>query len=159
MPETFIHSKKFSDVEIRTLDDDATVADLAAAIDREGAVWLEGQDTALDPSLSLAEAGVVERANVHVGTCKRVTTTVRFNNDDRVIDTPPAATLQSIYDRAVSELPKGFGLDELARAEHTLQLQGTTTQPDLSRHVGTFAGDDCTVTFDLVLQQRFQGSE
>jgi hypothetical protein len=158
MPETFIHSNKFSDVELRTLNDDASVGDLAASVEPGAELWLEGAEQALDPGLRLDVAGIGDRANVYVGICKRVTTTVHYNNQTRVIDTPPAATLQSIYDRVTSDAPQGFGLDDLARAEHTLQIKGTTTQPDLSRHVGAFAGDDCTVAFDLVLQQRFQGS-
>src|SRR5207253_1304600 len=42
MPETFIHSKKFTDVHLHSLDDDATVGDLAAAVDPGAQVWLEG---------------------------------------------------------------------------------------------------------------------
>ncbi len=158
MPEVFVHSNKLADVELRTLDDTATVSDLAAAVEPGADVWLEGQDDPLDPAANLGDAGVTDRANVHVGTCKKVTATVRYNNDTRNVEMPPSATLQSLYARVTSSAPQGFGLDEVAQAEHTLQIQGTTVQPDLSRPVGAFAGDDCTVSFDLVLQQRFQGS-
>ena len=158
MPEIFVHAKSLPDVELRTLDDDATVDDLASSVEPGAQVWVEDADEPLDGARRLNEAGVSDRANVHVGTCKKVTTTVHYNNDTREVETPPAAALQSIYDRVTGAAPKGFGLDATARAEHTLQIKGTTTQPDLSRHVGAFAGDDCTVVFDLVLQQRFQGS-
>jgi hypothetical protein len=157
MPEIFVHSKKLADVELRTLNENATVADLAASVEPGAEVWLEEHDEPLDATALLADAGITERANVQVGTCKKVTATVRYNNETRVVEMPPSTTLQSLYDRVTAAAPKGFGLDALARAEHTLQLQSTTTQPDLSRHVGAFVGDDCVVTFDLVMQQRFQG--
>jgi hypothetical protein len=70
---------------------------------------------------------------------------------------PPAATLESIYARATSA-GDGFGFSETDRAQYTLQIQGTADQPELSRHIGAFARDDCTVAFDLVMQDRFQGS-
>lgn len=159
MPEVFVHSSKLQDVELRTLDDDATVADLAEAVETGASVWLEDAEEPLEPSQRLDEAGVGNRSNVHVGTCKKVTASVRFNNETLEFQMPPSATLQSLYARATAARPGGFSLDELARSEHTLQILGTSIQPDLSRPVGAFASNECTVAFDLVLQQRFQGGQ
>jgi hypothetical protein len=154
--EIFVHTRG-KDVELQRPDPTATVKEFAESIGHPDAkVFLEGADEPAEPNVSLADAGIGDRANVHVGACMRVTVTVRYNQQTRTYEVPPAAALQSIYARASSQ-GEGFGLSEADRAQYTLQVQGANEQPDLSRHVGVFASDDCTAAFDLVLQDRFQG--
>ena len=154
--ELFVH-RRGKDLELHEVGPETTVAQLAGKLQvPEAQVWLQEHEEALAPNATLADAGVGDRDNVHVGTCRKVTVSVRFNNATRVYDVPPAATLQSIYARATSA-GEGFGLGEVDRAQYTLQVQGTTEQPELSRHVGVFANDHCAASFDLVLQDRFQG--
>lgn len=154
--EVFVHTRG-TDVEIQDPDPSTSVRDFAGLAGHPDAhVFLEGQEEALAPEASLADAGVGERSNVHVGTCKKVTVSVRYNQETKSYEVPSAATLESVYARAVSK-GQGFGLGDSDQAQHTLQVQGATEQPDLSRHVGSFANDDCAAAFDLVMQDRFQG--
>lgn len=154
--ELFVH-RRGKDLELHEVGSETTVAQLTAKLEVPDAqVWLQEHDESLAPDATLTNAGVSDRANVHVGMCRRVTVSVRFNNATRVYEVPPAATLQSIYARATSA-GEGFGFGEVDRAQYTLQVQGTTEQPELSRHVGVFANDHCAASFDLVLQDRFQG--
>jgi hypothetical protein len=154
--EVFIHTRG-KDVELQEPDSSETVRELAEQAGYpEAHVFLQGEEEALSPEATLADAGITERANVHVGPCKKVTVVVRSNQETKSYEVPPSATLQSVYARAVSK-GEGFDLGEADRAQYTLQVQGANEQPDLSRHVGVFANDDCAAAFDLVLQDRFQG--
>jgi hypothetical protein len=154
--ELFIH-RRGSDVELVEVEEHAAVRELAEKVGvADGEVWLEDATEAIDLDATLAEAGIGDRSNVHVGTCRKVTVSVRYQTETKVYEVPPAATLQSIFARATSE-GEGFGLSEIDRAQYTLQVQGTNEQPDLSRHVGSFIDEHCAVAFDLVLQDRFQG--
>ena len=154
--EIFVHTRG-KDVELQQPEPTATVKELAESVGHPDAhVFLEGEDEPARPDVSLADAGIGDRANVHIGPCTKVTVSVRYNQQTKTYEVPPAAALQSIYVRASSQ-GEGFGLSDADRAQYTLQVQGANEQPDLSRHVGVFANDDCTAAFDLVLQDRFQG--
>jgi hypothetical protein len=53
---------------------------------------------------------------------------------------------------------QGFNLSEIDAAEHTLQIAGSTSQPDDDAHLGTLtSGAQCEVSFDLVAKVRVQG--
>lgn len=155
--ELFVH-RRGKDVELHQVEPDTTVAAFIEQLEASGAsMWLEDQEDELPQEQTLADAGVVNRANVHVGKCRKVAVSVRFNMEVKNYEVRPAATLRSVYHRATSKR-EGFDFSEHDKAEYTLQVQGTTEQPDLSRHVGVFANDDCAAAFDLVLQERFQGA-
>jgi hypothetical protein len=155
--ELFVH-RRGKDVELHQVEPGTTVAAFIEQLGSSGAsMWLEDQEDELLQDQTLGDAGVEDRANVHVGTCRKVDVSVRFNMQVKNYEVPPSATLRSVYDRATSK-HEGFDFSEHDKAEYTLQVQGTTEQPDLSRHVGVFANDHCTAAFDLVLQERFQGS-
>lgn len=154
--EIFVH-RRDKDVELHKAEANMTIAVFIEGLGISGAsMWLEDQEEELAPDLTLADAGVKDRANVHVGTCKKVEVSVRFNMQTKEYEVPPAATLRSVYDRATSK-HDGFDFSEHDKAQYTLQVQGTTDQPELSRHVGVFASEHCKAAFDLVLQERFQG--
>lgn len=154
--DVFVHGRG-KDVELHDLEERASVRELVEKVGvAEGEVWLEDQDKVLEMDATLADAGVTERSNVHVGNCKKVIVTVRYQTQTKDYEVPPSTTLQSIFARAAST-GKGFGLSEVDRTQYTLQVLGTTDQPELSRHVGSFVDDQCAASFDLVLQDRFQG--
>jgi hypothetical protein len=154
--EVFVHSRG-KEVELIELEERAVVRELVEKVGvADGEVWLEEQEETLQVDATLIDAGITDRSNVHVGTCKKVTVSVRYQTQTKDHEVPPAATLQSIFARAASA-GEGFGLSEVDRAQYTLQVQGTNEQPELSRHVGSFVDDHCAAAFDLVLQDRFQG--
>jgi hypothetical protein len=154
--EVFVHSRG-KDVELVEVQERTVVRELVEKVGVvDGEVWLEETDETVEIDVALIDAGITDRSNVHVGTCKKVTASVRYQTQTKGYEVPPATTLQSIFARATSD-GEGFGLSEVDRAQYTLQVQGTNEQPDLSRHVGSFVDDHCSVTFDLVLQDRFQG--
>lgn len=154
--ELFVH-RRGKDVELHRVEAGTTVAAFIEELGSSGAsMWLEDQEDELSGDLTLADAGVQDRANAHVGTCKKVEVSVRFNMQAKEYNVSSAATLRSVYDRATSK-HEGFGFSEHDKAQYTLQVQGTTDQPELSRHVGVFADEHCKAAFDLVLQERFQG--
>jgi hypothetical protein len=155
--EVFVHKRN---EEIRIVDVTATinVRELVEQVDgADGHVWLEEQDEEIDLEITLAEAEIGDRSHVHVGHCKRVNASVRYNGVAKELEVSPASTLQSLFDRAVSK-GVGFDLSESDRAEYTLQLSGTTEQPSLDEHVGRFVDDNCSVRFDLAKQSpNYQG--
>ena len=154
--DVFVHTRG-KDVELHKPEPTATVKELAEQLGHPDAhVFVEGKDEPVEPEATLADAGIGDRANVHVGACKKVTVSVRYNQQTKSYEVPPSATLESVYARATST-GQGFGLSDADRAQYTLQVQGANDQPDLSRHVGAFANDDCAAAFDLVMQDRFQG--
>jgi hypothetical protein len=154
--DVFVHSRG-KDVELVEVEERTSVRGLVERAGvAEGEVWLEDEDEALEMDATLADAGVSDRSNVHVGICKKVIVTVRYQTQTKDYEVPPATTLQSIFARAASA-GEGFDLSEVDRTQYTLQVLGTTEQPELSRHVGSFVDDQCAASFDLVLQDRFQG--
>lgn len=154
--ELFIH-RRGTDVELVEVEEEAVVRELVEKVGvANGEVWIEGSAEAVDLEATLAEAGLTDRSNVHIGTCKKVTVSVRYQTETKEYEVPPAATLQSVFARATSA-GEGFGFSEIDRAQYTLQVQGTNEQPELSRHVGSFTDEHCAAAFDLVVQDRFQG--
>jgi hypothetical protein len=155
--EVFVH-KRNEEIRIVDVTETINVRELVEQVDgADGHVWLEEQDEEIDLEITLAEAEIGDRSHVHVGHCKRVNASVRYNGVAKEFEVSPASTLQSLFDRAVSK-GVGFDLSESDRAEYTLQLSGTTEQPSLDEHVGRFVDDNCSVRFDLAKQSpNYQG--
>jgi hypothetical protein len=155
--ELFVH-RHGGDVELHKVDAQTTVADFVTQLEMpDSEAWLEDQEEPLAAQDTLTAAGVRERAILHVGKCKRVKVSVRFEAPIKDYDVHSSATLHRVYHLATSK-QHGFDFSEHDKGEYTLQVRGTTEQPDLSRHVGVFADEGCQAAFDLVLQKRFQGS-
>jgi hypothetical protein len=155
--ELFVH-RRGVDVELHRVDAETTVADFATQLEMsDSEVWLEDREEPLPAQSTLNAAGVGERAIVHVGKCKKVNVSVRFESPTKDYDVHSSAPLRRVYDLATSK-DHGFDFSEHDKGEYTLQVRGTTEQPELSRHVGVFAEEGCQAAFDLVLQKRFQGS-
>lgn len=154
--ELFIHRRE-RDVELIQIPDDSTVGDMVNLLGAaESNAYLEGVPEPAQLSAPLAAAGITNRSNVYVGVCRKVDVSVRYQSETKQYEVPPSTTLQSVFDRAASD-GEGFALSPADRAKYTLQVFGTSEQPDLSRHVGVFVNDSCMASFDLVLQDRFQG--
>jgi hypothetical protein len=142
-------------LELIEVDAEQTIADfLADQSAADGAaLWLEDAETPLEPARSLRDAGLEDRARVHISTCRKVEVVVHFNGDKEK-EFPPAATLGSVFEWATG--PHGFKLSATERAKHTLTLCDSETESDRAEHVGALA-EDCRVCFDLAPKDRFAG--
>jgi hypothetical protein len=83
-----------------------------------------------------------------------VNVAVHFNGE-KSRDFPPSATVHRVFEWAVGK--DGFDLPVHDRPEHVLQICDSTTRPDPTDHVGSFANDECHVCFRLVPKVRFEG--
>jgi hypothetical protein len=155
--EVFVHragKERSSRRELIEADGSQTLNAALGLGDGEEA-WLQDGDAPLDPNRVVAET-IEERSHIHIGRCRQVEVAVNFNSDGKERDFRPGAPVERIFDRATSK--DGFPMSDVDKAEHTLQLCGTTDQPDSSDHVGSLVSDgSCEVCFDLVAKHRFEG--
>lgn len=121
----------------------------------ESEAWLEDADAPLAATAPLSDAGIQHRSHVHIGTCRRVTSRVRYGGDSKSRDFAPAATIASVFAWAAG--PQGFALSDVERASHTLTVCDTATEPARSAHIGSLIKDDCALCLDLVPKERFEG--
>jgi hypothetical protein len=153
--EIYIHRGSEARVQLRDVDASMTVAEAVGLNDGETA-WLEdSDDDGLDTTRTVADS-IGDRGHVHVNRCRRIAVTVNFNSEAKARSFPPGTPIRRVFNWATGD--DGFPMSGEDRAEHTLQLCGTTEQPDLADHVGSFvASGDCDVCFDLVPKHRFEG--
>ena len=91
---------------------------------------------------------------LHLHRCKHVGVTVRFMDKTVQKKYAPSATIGRVKKWAAHELCMAPN----DAAEHVLQIAGTTQQPDVDVHIGTFAKcPECAVDFDLVPAHRING--
>lgn len=118
-------------------------------------VWLEDQDIPLEEELSLLEAGVGDRAHVHLGRKAKIRVAVFFNGKEIRRRFAPSARMSRVFRWATGR--HGFGLSDVDRAEHVLVLQGTVDKPDDDVHIGSLAGPDREFDLELISKERWQG--
>lgn len=153
--ELYVHTKG-RELVLQQVDPTAKVATIASSGGQESSeVWLQDGDEPLDPDLTIEQAGIGNRAHVHVSTCKRVEVTVRFLESDKSHSFPPGATVAAALAWATGS--KGFDLPDRERVKHLLAACDANEPADKNRHVGSFATDACTACFDLVPKERFEG--
>lgn len=117
--------------------------------------WLENSDDPLEPTATLADAGVKERDHIQISKCRHLNVTVRYGGDSKSKQFPPGATIVSVFNWATGS--NGFDLTQTEKAKHTLGICDTLTQPDKASHIGSFADEDCGVCLDLAPKERFEG--
>lgn len=137
-------------------DPATAVSAFAASNGIEGDLYLGDAPGPLDPRKSLGEQSVKEGSKLVAARCRQVAVTIRFAGQPEKTDSfPPGAAIQAVFVWAVGK--KGFDLPKVEAAKHTLQVCGSTDQPDASDHLGSWADERCTVCFDLVPKQKFEG--
>ena len=141
----------------RVIETDATVtvAEFLVANGVEGELYAADQDDRLDPGKSLGSQGIKAGSKLIVARCRRVEVTVNFNGGAKQDSFPPGAAVAAIFAWATGK--KGFDLPRSEAGKHTFQVCGGTEQSDQADHIGSWAGDDCKVCFDLVPKQKFEG--
>ena len=91
--------------------------------------------------------------SVHLGSCAKVMTIVRYAG--RLVERsfPPATRIGRVRNWAVRSL----GISRADANELVLQLVGSSIQPSRDKHVGCFVEKTCAVTFDLVRSYTVNG--
>jgi hypothetical protein len=152
--EIYVHRRGESPVELRTVEETTTVSEAVGWAEGE-AVWIEDTEVEVEVSVKVADAGIKHRGHVHVNRCRQIAVEVNFNGAAKERRWPPPISIGRVFEWATEK--HGFNLSEADRAEHTLQLCGSTQQPDAADHIGSFVTDECSVCFDLVPKHRFEG--
>lgn len=98
----------------------------------------------LPDEIASAQPGRARR--VHVGRCRHVGVKVRYAGRSAEREFSAAATIERVKNWAV----RHFHIAAPEGNELVLQLAGSDAQPARDKHVGCFAGDGCSVVFDLV---------
>ena len=156
MIEIFLHLQQARTINLVKVDPDKTVGDLAIEYGGKRAIaWLEDGKEPLKSELSLREHGVTARCHVHISYCRSVEIKVRYNGLRIEDSVSPAVTGGAILKWASSA--KGFKLTDGQIAKHELLTCDTEIELGQTDHVGFLADDDCSVCFDLVPKERFQG--
>lgn len=151
--QIYVH-RPGADPEFMEIEEESRVALILERYDGVS-VWLEDIDEEIDVSLTLREAGVGERAHVHVSRCKKIEVRVRYGGRTIERSFTPSATIQRVFDWATGG--EEFDLTKAEKAKHALGICDTTTEADKADHVGKFASAECKACFDLAPKERFEG--
>ncbi len=167
--EIFIQGPRFSEVAVIEVGARETVAAVVARIapsngaGEETFVFLEDVHAPLDPdavieelvALTASEESDLDPVRLHVGHCRHVEVTVRFNGEPAHRRFSPSATVERVRRWAALH---AFHMTPRDAAEHVLQIQGTATRPDRDVHVGALVpAGACSIAFDLVPSKRVEG--
>ena len=120
----------------------------------EAQLWREAGTTPLEPTQPVTAAGVQDFDHLYLGTCTLVHVTIRYADETRENDFPPATPVQAVYEWAAG--PNGFKLTGPERAKHTLGVCGSATEAERTEHLAALA-TDCQVCFTLAPKTRYQG--
>ena len=164
----FLQGHGITDIAVLHANPEDTVAEVisksgqCSAIQVDLLIFLEDIAGILDPDaifeelLPLAvDEEVMGPLRLHCSFCRKVDVVVRFNGEEAKRTFPPSSSVERVR-RWASR--RAFKLSPCDAAEHVLQIQGETTQPDRDVHIGVLTeGESCAVTFNLVPSKRVEG--
>lgn len=159
--DLFFQGEGLEDINCLEIDPDLTFGELKALVHQKHGIPLDVLVFVEDKRESVSEDAVVKDyvtemgIKLHFHRCREVEVLVTFNA--RTVEGlfPPATTVASVrYWAAVSE----FGMSEDEAGEHVLQIAGTHDRPSPDKHVGALGDGKRPVAFDLVADERVQGS-
>jgi hypothetical protein len=158
----FFQREANGDIEHLEIDAGQTVAQLKASIEskQSGAagalLFLEDADEPIDEEATIQSIAGPRGVKVHVHRCRRVMAIVHFAGQTLQRAFGPGTTIARVK-RWAAEQELKMSPDEAS--EHVLQLTGSATRPRPNTHIGTLAQcPACTVSFDLVPDQRVNGA-
>ncbi len=154
--EIYVHPEAPGELRLVVVDGGLSVDEfIRTEEDGEGlSAWLEGAQAPLPSAAILTDAGLTERAHVHIGRCKSVAVSARYGGDTKEKAFPPADTVQAVFEWVVG--PHGFNLSPTEKAKHTVAVCGVDAEADRTAHIGSLA-TDCALCLDLVPKVRFEG--
>lgn len=125
-----------------------------AIIEEDTIVLVEGRAEPIERSRSAHEVGIHKHHRIHVHRCKEVKVKFTYNGDSQSYEFKANETVATVRTWALNHFP----IDAALKVNMILRFCGTTSEPDLERHIGTYAKHGaCEVCFDLVLDPRVQG--
>lgn len=124
------------------------------AVLAEALIFVEDGDEPLDETVVIETIVVGQSAKLHLHRCRRIKVIVAFAGARKEHEFAPSATVARIKTWAAG----AFGLSPEDAGEHLLQIAGTHDRPSPAIHVGTLAGSECKVAFDLVPDERVNGT-
>jgi len=117
-------------------------------------IFIEDTDEPLGDS-DVLDFDVDRPLILHVHRHHRIEVVVNFKEREESRRFSPATTVGRVQRWATR---KAFELDPEEASEYVLQLADSTERPSPETHLGSLVrGDDCSLTFDLVLSERING--
>lgn len=161
--ELFVQGVGISQIALIKVPENGTVRDVLEAAQAHGAQLGEGAEPVVlledsqDPLVldaTLTDAGVGPHSRLHVGTCRQVTVTVQFQNQNPSHHFSPSTPLRAVKHWATAK----FGITGADATDYALQVCGSTERPSEDTHLGSLVtGAGCSICFDLVQRQVVQG--
>jgi hypothetical protein len=152
----YVHEEGRVDADAVDLDEAIPIGDALEIASDDVAVFVEDADEELDPTATLAVAGVADRAHLFRGRRRRIKVAVSFNGESIDREFRPNATVGRVFRWATG--PNGFDLSKEDAAEHTLAISPGDTIPPRDAHLGSLDnGSPGRLTFALIPKHRFEG--
>ncbi len=124
--------------------------------DPSSMMFAEDADSALEETRTTGDVAESDAIKIHLHRCRHVAVTVTFTDKTAERSFGPGVTLARIKRWAAV---KEFGMSAEDAGEHVLQLSGSDERPTPGTHVGALSlGPECHVAFDLVPDERINGS-
>jgi hypothetical protein len=162
--DVFYQGEGLRDFEHTQVNADESVRSLKARIaEKHGLaildVFLFAEDSAepLDEAVIVGTIAVEPRLKVHMHRCRHVDVSVTFAGRTVSRRFGPGTTIAHIKHWAAEN---EFKMSKEDASEHLLQVAGSHVRPAPGTHIGTLVSSPgCKIAFDLVADQRVNGSE
>jgi hypothetical protein len=160
--DIFYQGENIAGIEHLEVTDDHTFGELQARLeDQHGLppdvlIFVEGDERPIERGVHIAAFSGDRGVTVHVHRCRHVSVAVTFNNTTKEHLFSPATTVGHVKQWMAEHK---FDMTQDDASEHLLQLADTTNRPSPSTHIGALTdGKTCAVAFDLVADERVNGS-
>lgn len=160
--QVFYQSEGVNEVQLTHAEDGEPLAQVKArlgakhGIPGDACLFLENGDEPLDEGRTVGSVATKGNLKLHLHRCKTVHVSVAFAGPNAEGDFPPSTTVAHVKKWAAE---KKFKMSNDDAGEHVLQLKGTQVRPPPGTHIGTLTKcPDCRVAFDLVPDERVNGS-
>jgi hypothetical protein len=160
--DIFYQGENIAGIEHLEVTNDGTFGELRVLLARQHGlpadvlIFVEGDELPVEHGVHIATRGGDRGVSVHVHRCQHLNVVVTFNNMTKEHLFSPASTVGHVKQWMAEHK---FDMTKDDASEHLLQLVGTTTRPSPSTHIGALTdGKTCAVAFDLVADERVNGS-